>query len=132
MARPKELGSIIRQILDPTPEDAEMLLKEIGLGTIPSREQVHQEIDAKLLSPPNTLPDHWLSTYQMYGSLAPAFMNSSFLVQTLETGAAYTFLALVRACTTTHEFDLCPCRSRWACYRLCRGASPNRSLASSL
>lgn len=70
MAGPKELNPIIQQILSPAPEDAETLLEEIGLGAIPSREQVHREIDAKLLSPPDTLPDHWLSTYQMYGSLA--------------------------------------------------------------
>lgn len=75
MARPRELGSIIHQILSPTPENAEELLGEIGLGAIPSREQVHQEIDAKLLSPPDTLPDHWLSTYQMYGSLASGFIE---------------------------------------------------------
>ena len=84
MAGPKELGSIIQQILSPTPEDAEGLLEEIGLGAIPSREQVHQEIDAKLLSPPDTLPDHWLSTYQMYGSLASAFIE--FIIVGADTG----------------------------------------------
>lgn len=75
MARPEELCSIIQQILSPAPEDAETLLEEIGLGTIPSREQVHHEIDAKLLSPPDTLPDHWLSKYQMYGFLALGFIE---------------------------------------------------------
>jgi len=74
MTQPKELGSIIQQILSPTTEDTEALLEEIGLGTIPSREQIHQEIDANLLSPPDTLPDHWLSTYQMYESLASGFI----------------------------------------------------------
>jgi antiviral helicase SKI2 len=71
MARPRELGSIIHQILSPTPENAEELLGEIGLGAIPSREHVHQEIDAKLLSPPDTLPDHWLSTYQIHWKPEP-------------------------------------------------------------
>lgn len=127
MARPKELGSIIQQILSPTPGDAETLLEEIGLGAIPSREQVHQEIDAKLLSPPDTLPNHWLSTYQMYGSLASGFVNSSLSVQTLENGALHTLLAFVRACTTTYEFELYSCRSGWSCHGLCRGAYPNHS-----
>jgi antiviral helicase SKI2 len=67
MVEPGELESIIKQIVDPIHEDADRLLQEIGLATIPSREQIHQEIEAKLLSPPDTLPDHWLSTYQMYG-----------------------------------------------------------------
>lgn len=85
MPRPEELGSIIQQILCPSPEDADKMLEEIGLGVIPSREQVHQEIDAKLLSPPDTLPDHWLSTYQMYGSLVLGFIEFIVSVQTLET-----------------------------------------------
>lgn len=84
MARPDELGSIIQRILDPTPDDAEGLLQEIGLGTIPSREQVHRKIDAKLLSPPDTLPDHWLSTYQMYGPLASEFIK--FIILDADTG----------------------------------------------
>ncbi|KAF8140636.1 ATP-dependent RNA helicase [Boletus edulis] len=71
MTRPKELGSIIQQILSPAHEDAEGLLEDIGLGAIPSREQVHQEIDGKLLSPPDTLPHHWLSTYQIHWKPEP-------------------------------------------------------------
>lgn len=110
MVRHEELSSIIQRILDPTPEDAETLLEEIGLGAIPSREQVHQEIDAKLLSPPDILPDHWLSTYQMYGSFATVFMNSS-IVQTLENEALHTFIAFVRARTTAYDLDLYSCRS---------------------
>lgn len=84
MTRPNELRSIIQQILSPTPEDAENLLGEIGLGAIPSGEQVHQEIDAKLLSPPDTLPDHWLSTYQMYGSPLLGFIE--FILFGADTG----------------------------------------------
>lgn len=84
MARTTKLCSIIQQILSPTPDDAEILLEEIGLGAIPSREQVHQEIDAKLLSPPDTLPDHWLSTYQMYGFLVSGF--TEFILFGTDTG----------------------------------------------
>ncbi|KAI9570217.1 ATP-dependent RNA helicase [Boletus coccyginus] len=71
MTQPEELGSIIQQILSPTTEDMDTLLEEIGLGTIPSREQIHQEIDANLLSPPDTLPDHWLPTYQIHWKPEP-------------------------------------------------------------
>lgn len=85
MTHPKELGSIIQQVLSPTTEDMDTLLEEIGLGTIPSREQIHQEIDANLLSPPDTLPDHWLPTYQMYEFLASKFIEFIVSMQTLET-----------------------------------------------
>lgn len=84
MALPKELGPVIQQILSPSPEDAEELLEEIGLGGIPSSEQVHQKIEAKLLSPPDTLPDHWLSTYQMYGSFPSGLME--FIIFGTDTG----------------------------------------------
>lgn len=61
-----ELGDIIQKILNPVQEDADVLLEETGLGVIPSSEAIHQEIESKLLSPPDTLPEHWLSTYQIH------------------------------------------------------------------
>jgi antiviral helicase SKI2 len=57
---------IIRQALKTNPDNAEKLLKELGLAGLPSRKHVHREIEAKLLSPRERLPDHWLPTYQMY------------------------------------------------------------------
>ena len=63
-----ELGDIIQKILNPVQEDADVLLEETGFGVIPSSETVHQEIESKLLSPPDTLPEHWLSIYQMCDS----------------------------------------------------------------
>jgi len=63
-----ELGDIIQKILNPVQKDADVLLEETGLGVIPSSEAIHQEIESKLLSPPDTLPEHWLSTYQMCDS----------------------------------------------------------------
>ncbi|KAG6335915.1 hypothetical protein ID866_3169 [Astraeus odoratus] len=62
----EELPDIIQRILNPLHEDTSVLLEEIGLGAIPSSEVVHQEIEAKLLSPPDTLPEHWLSIYQIH------------------------------------------------------------------
>lgn len=52
-------------ILTPKRENRSRLLHDIGLSGLPSREQVHAEIESKLLSPSDTLPRHWLPTYQM-------------------------------------------------------------------
>ena len=57
---------VICQILKTNPDNAELLLEQLGLGGLPSREQVHREIETKLLLPQERLPDHWLPTYQMY------------------------------------------------------------------
>lgn len=57
---------VIDQILNPRRENADQILEDLGLAGFPTREQVHQEIEAKLLLPPDRIPDHWLSTYQMY------------------------------------------------------------------
>lgn len=55
---------LVRQILNPDPDNAGALLADLAL-TPPSREQVHREIEEKLLLPKNRLPEHWLSTYQV-------------------------------------------------------------------
>jgi hypothetical protein len=62
---------LIRQILSPTsnPVDKDVLLKDLGLDGLPSPEHVHREIEEKLLLPRETLPSHWLPTYQVYGCL---------------------------------------------------------------
>ncbi|EGO31119.1 ATP-dependent RNA helicase [Serpula lacrymans var. lacrymans S7.9] len=57
---------LISQILQPSKGNSDDLLEKIGLGGIPSREQVYQEIEEKLLLPPSTLPENWLSTYQIH------------------------------------------------------------------
>lgn len=56
---------VLDQILDPRPENAAELLSELGLSGLPSREQVHREIEEKLLLPREKLPVHWLPTYQV-------------------------------------------------------------------
>ncbi|KIJ66348.1 hypothetical protein HYDPIDRAFT_86124 [Hydnomerulius pinastri MD-312] len=93
MVEPQELEGIIKQILNPAHEDAPRLLQEISLGTIPSREQVHKEIEAKLLSPPDTLPDHWLSTYQIQWRNEPSIPS----LLTFEPAPPPTSLSFVRA-----------------------------------
>jgi antiviral helicase SKI2 len=60
-----EQREIIDQILHPSSEHAQTILEDLGLAGFPSREQVHDEIREKLLTPKNKLPAHWLPTYQM-------------------------------------------------------------------
>lgn len=54
-----------RQIRYPAPEDADQLLRELGLDSLPSQEQLHDIIEKQWLTPNNELPDHWLSQYQV-------------------------------------------------------------------
>jgi antiviral helicase SKI2 len=64
----QEHEEIIQQILNSKDADAEAILSQIGLDGSPSRAQVYSQIEKTLLLPPERLPDHWLSTYQMYES----------------------------------------------------------------
>ena len=59
-------GDLLNIILDPDKSHAELILNELGLDAIPPPEQIHREIEDKLLLPPDKFPDHWLPTYQMY------------------------------------------------------------------
>jgi antiviral helicase SKI2 len=56
----------IDQILNPRREDADQILEDLGLAGFPTRDKVHQEIEAKFLLPPDRIPEHWLPTYQMH------------------------------------------------------------------
>jgi hypothetical protein len=62
---PAKQQQVIHQILSTNHSNAEILLEQLGVAGLPSREQVHREIEAKLLLPRERLPDHWLPTYQM-------------------------------------------------------------------
>ncbi|KAG5647662.1 hypothetical protein DXG03_008385 [Asterophora parasitica] len=57
---------LIQQILNPNPDDVELLLQHLRLSGLPTREEVHQEIEEKLLLPQETLPKHWLPSYQVH------------------------------------------------------------------
>ncbi|CAL1694323.1 unnamed protein product [Somion occarium] len=63
---PLDKDALIDVIIDPRPENAENILSEIGLASLPSREQVHAEIETELLLPKSSLPSHWLPTYQIH------------------------------------------------------------------
>lgn len=56
----------LRHILHPSEDDRENILVELGLDGPPSEEQIHREIEEKLLLPKDKFPDHWLSVYQEY------------------------------------------------------------------
>lgn len=66
MAESEIRSKCIQQILDKNPENAAKILKDLGLSGLPSRAQVHHEIEEKLLLPREKLPAHWLPLYQMY------------------------------------------------------------------
>lgn len=42
-----------------------VLLEELGLAGIRSKEQIYNDIEERILLPKDRLPDHWLATYQM-------------------------------------------------------------------
>lgn len=56
---------LLDDILNPHDDRADEILGDMGLFSLPSREQVHSEIEAKLLLPKNKFPRHWLPTYQV-------------------------------------------------------------------
>ncbi|KAI6031397.1 ATP-dependent RNA helicase [Pisolithus microcarpus] len=62
----EQLGDIIQQIVNPVRDDADAILEDIGLATVPSTQAVYDEIEQKLLSPPDILPEHWLPIYQVH------------------------------------------------------------------
>jgi len=61
----QEHEQLVQQIPDPDSNNLEALLDDLGLNGLPSRETVHAQIEQKLLLPRETLPSHWLPTYQM-------------------------------------------------------------------
>jgi len=55
----------IQDLLQPENVDSHAILEELGVGSIPTREQIHREIEEKLLLPQDRLPSHWLPSHQM-------------------------------------------------------------------
>jgi antiviral helicase SKI2 len=58
-------ADLIQKIVSPRSDYAAGLLDGLGLSGPPSREQIHAEIEERLLLPKQKLPDHWLPKYQM-------------------------------------------------------------------
>ncbi|KAF7302620.1 ATP-dependent RNA helicase [Mycena chlorophos] len=61
-----ERRRIIQDIVSPANSTRDQLLRELGLDSIPSSEEIYREIEQKLLLPKPTLPQHWLPTYQLH------------------------------------------------------------------
>ena len=57
--------ALVERILSPQAKDADRLLLDLGLAGIPSKDEVHEQIEENLLLPRSRLPDHWLPTYQL-------------------------------------------------------------------
>lgn len=73
---------VIQQILSPTlnTNEKDEILNDLGLNGLPSREHVHREIEEKLLLPQETLPSHWLPSYQVYDCTQAYRLNFTFVV----------------------------------------------------
>lgn len=76
---------LISLVLNPSSDDADALLRDLGLSGMPSREEVHREIEEKLLLPKERLPDHWLPHYQMCACILKAHVNCSEAALTGQT-----------------------------------------------
>ncbi|TFK41940.1 ATP-dependent RNA helicase [Crucibulum laeve] len=84
---------LIQQIVHPRREDASALLKDLHLAGIPSREQIHQELEERLLLPRQTLPSNWLPHYQVHWE-QPLSVSS---LLTFEPSPPPTHLSFIRA-----------------------------------
>jgi antiviral helicase SKI2 len=62
---------VLDAILSPDAANIPILLDHLGLGGLPSQEDVHAAIEQKLLLPKDQLPAHWLPAYQMCVSSYP-------------------------------------------------------------
>ena len=49
---------LMSKVLNPKPEYADELLANLGLASLPSRDEVHTQIEENLLLPKSHLPDH--------------------------------------------------------------------------
>lgn len=60
-----DFADTISKVAQPKSTDAFNLLAELGLDTISSRDQVHQNLNDRLLVPRERLPANWLKDYQV-------------------------------------------------------------------
>ncbi|KAI0800779.1 antiviral helicase [Fomes fomentarius] len=58
--------ALVDKVLNPSSDNADDILASLGLAGLPTRHQVHAQIEQKLLLPKSELPDHWLPTYQLH------------------------------------------------------------------
>lgn len=60
------LDELIGEIVHPRPEAAPLLLEQLKLASLPTPDEVHEDIERKLLLPPRAFPVEWSSYYQVY------------------------------------------------------------------
>ncbi|KAH9858296.1 antiviral helicase [Lenzites betulinus] len=59
-------SELLDHILNPAAAEADELLSKLGLAALPPKDEVHRQIEEDLLLPKESLPDHWLPTYQIH------------------------------------------------------------------
>ena len=57
---------VVERIVDPDPNETETFLAELGLAGLPSREQIHRELEERFLEPKDRFPDDLLPLFQTY------------------------------------------------------------------
>ncbi|KAF8167466.1 antiviral helicase [Crassisporium funariophilum] len=62
----KEQLELIHQVVHPSPEDAATILQRLRLAALPTRDEIHDDIEKQLLLPPKTFPSSWLPSYQVH------------------------------------------------------------------
>ncbi|KAI0050634.1 antiviral helicase [Auriscalpium vulgare] len=60
------IAHAVDEIVAPRHANAGKILAGLGLDGIPSRAQIHREIEERLLLPKESLPTHWLPRYQIH------------------------------------------------------------------
>jgi antiviral helicase SKI2 len=65
----------INQIVHPKAEDASIILQQLHLSP-PTREEIHKDIERRLLLPPTTFPQQWLPSYQVLADSHLVVFNS--------------------------------------------------------
>ncbi|CAA7264771.1 unnamed protein product [Cyclocybe aegerita] len=88
-----DIVSSVERIVNPDAENAHELLQQLRLTSSPSAAQIHQDIEKRLLLPNQSLPSHWLPSYQVHWEhkiSVPDLLRS-------EPAPAPTTVAFVRA-----------------------------------
>ncbi|KAJ8701976.1 Antiviral helicase ski2 [Pleurotus ostreatus] len=55
---------VVERIADPDPNETEQFLEELGLAGLPSREQIHRQLEERFLEPKDRFPDDLLPLFQ--------------------------------------------------------------------
>lgn len=70
------MDDFLDQIVHPRPKNRSEILESLHLASFSSTSEIHENIEKLLLSPPRAIPDHWLSSYQVFDGFSQAVRNS--------------------------------------------------------